>query len=140
LPSSYSVKSAFYFGEYFKINFFSDLFVHISYAMTLFIDRQGYGTTRLVFVKSGTEVSTCMVLKHGSMTSTPNKAVTAPFCLLQSVFISGYSELSAVPSYEGAEGAADPSLIFFSRTISQTADIFQKTLRKQNTSSLYRKE
>jgi hypothetical protein len=46
-----------------------------------------------------------------------------------------------VASYEGAEGAAaDPSLIFFSRTISQTADIFQKTLRKQTTPSLYRIE
>jgi hypothetical protein len=52
--------------------------------------------------------------------------------------LSGCSDLSAVASYEGVEGAADPSLIFFSRTISQTADIFQKTLRKQTKSSLYK--
>jgi hypothetical protein len=53
--------------------------------------------------------------------------------------LSGCSDLSAVANYEGVEGAAtESSLIFFSRTISQTADIFQKTLRKQTTSSLYK--
>jgi hypothetical protein len=80
-----------------------------------------------------------MILKRGfSYDFIQNRGCNS-FILFTPISVySGCSDLSAAASYEGAEGAADPSLIFFSRTISQTADIFQKTLRKQTTSSLYK--